>query len=373
VASSTSTEVRKVTGSTSVAALTGDGDLVDMFLVRTGTNTAQFKWTGPAWGARLTLFKKDTFQCTQTSTTVTLGRPICTVVKASAANTLPELDGNADVLQQPPTGGGWVIVGKLSDFLEASSEYFVAISSATNLPFVDTDSCNFGDGYLPWASNTATVPGQLLASYYYRHYSRITLWLDPAGETAAGSYSMDVAGTFAVPASTCRDVVDVVGSPVQKPFDFSFAPAVPAGTPNVSCAASGFTVRQQFFYTWSPQCSGSAVVTTCDLTYVNTAIEVFVVDACSGGDTCVAAATEPIACSDDDCGSGVYSSRVTFTATAGATYLVRLTSSSVGGTQDGTIKFTCTPTPPSADLNGDGLVDGADLAILLGQWGPVGN
>jgi hypothetical protein len=29
-----------------------------------------------------------------------------------------------------------------------------------------------------------------------------------------------------------------------------------------------------------------------------------------------------------------------------------------------------TPPPPSADLNADGLVNGLDLALLLGQWGP---
>jgi len=362
VASSSSTEVRKVTGSTSVAALTGDGDRVDMFLVRTGSNTQQFKWMGPDWGARLTLFKQATYQCSQGNTTVTLGRPICTVARASAAQAYPVLDGSKQVLSD--TGAP---AGLLSDYLVANSDYYVAVSSAANSPWVNRDACNFGDEYLLWA-NTATVPGQLLASLLDRNYSRITRWQDPTGETA-GSYSMDVFGTLTVPASTCRDVADVVGSPVQKSFDFSFAPAVPAGTPNVPCAP-GYTVTRQFFYKWSPQCSGPAVVTTCGLTGADTAIEVFVVDACLG-DACVAAATEPIAC-DDQCGTA-NSSEVTFTATAGATYLVRLTRLIAAGTQTGTIKFTCTPTPPSADLNGDGLVDGADLAILLGQWGPVGN
>jgi len=366
VASSSSAPVGRVSGSTSVAALTGDGDRVDMFLVRTGSNTAEFKWTGPNWGARLTLFKKETFQCTQTNTTVTLGRPICTVVKASATLPLPVLDGNAEVLQQSPTGG-WASDGKLWEKLFPNSEYYVAVSGATNIPYINRDSCSlFGESLL-WA-NTSGAYGQFLAPAEDRTSSRITRWQDPDSE-AAGSYSMVVAGTLTVPASTCRDVVDVVGSPVQKPFDFGFAPAVPAGTPNVPCAP-GYTVTRQFFYTWSPQCSGPAVVTTCGLTGADTAIEVFVVDACSG-DTCAAAATEPIAC-DDQCGTA-NSSEVTFTATAGATYLVRLTRLIAAGTQTGTIKFTCTPTPPSADLNGDGLVDGADLAILLGQWGPVGN
>jgi hypothetical protein len=33
--------------------------------------------------------------------------------------------------------------------------------------------------------------------------------------------------------------------------------------------------------------------------------------------------------------------------------------------------FDCTPIRP-ADLNGDGTVDGADLGILLGNWGNAG-
>jgi hypothetical protein len=32
----------------------------------------------------------------------------------------------------------------------------------------------------------------------------------------------------------------------------------------------------------------------------------------------------------------------------------------------------CQSLPPSADLNGDGVVNGADLAILLGNWGRAG-
>jgi len=366
LASSTSTQVRKVTGSTSVAALTGDGDRVDMFLVRTGTNTAEFKWTGPTWGARLTLFKKDQKPCHQNP----IGHPICTVAMASSDQPYPVLDGSADVFELIATGGGitWVIVGKLWQYLVANSEYYLAVSSATNVPLADLVCTRYPTWpALCWEPNTATLPGQLLASYVHRTHDRMVGWLDPTGETG-GSYSMDVAGTLTVPASTCRDVTDVVGSPAQRLFDFGFAPAVPAGTPNVPCAP-GYTVTRQFFYTWSPQCSGPAVVTTCDWTTANTAIEVFVVDACLG-DACVAAATDPIAC-NDECGVG-NSSEVTFTATAGATYLVRLTS--LGGTQAGTIKFTCTPTtPPSADLTGDGLVDGEDLAVLLGRWGPVGN
>jgi len=363
LASSTSTEVRRVSGSTSVAALTGDGDRVDMFLVRTGANTAAFKWIGPTWGARLTLFKKETATCASSNLSVTVGRPICTVAKASVAQDFPVLNGAAPVIDR--TG---MPLGLLSTYLTPNSDYYIAISGVTNRPLCDNNPCSSATADDADVFDFATGTGQFLASENIRATYRIARWLDPDGE-ASGSYSMEITETFTVPGSTCREVMAVVGGPVEKVFDFNFAPAAPTGTAAVSCAPT-FTVARQFFYTWSPQCSGLAEVTTCGFTAADSAIEVFEVDACTR-DTCAAAATSPIAC-NDQCGTG-NSSRVTFTAAAGSTYLVRLTRLVSAGAQTGTIKFTCTPTPPSADLNGDGTVDGADLAVLFGRWGTSGN
>ena len=100
VAVSTNTAVTKVRGGTSATALVGTPDLVDIYLVKTGSNTSQFKFdmnmgTGgaPAWNARLTIFKRTVVTCgTTTSYYVTLGFPIATVVKASASSPWPILD-----------------------------------------------------------------------------------------------------------------------------------------------------------------------------------------------------------------------------------------------------------------------------------------
>jgi hypothetical protein len=35
----------------------------------------------------------------------------------------------------------------------------------------------------------------------------------------------------------------------------------------------------------------------------------------------------------------------------------------------GTLIIACTPSTPDADINGDGVIDGTDLALLLSQWG----
>jgi hypothetical protein len=332
-----------------------------MFLVRTGTNVTEFKWIGPSWGARLTLFKKDWETCPQSGVTQVLGRPICTV--AAQLGAIPTLNGAAPVI-------GGTSQSNLATYLSPNSDYFVAVSGSTNRPVCDIPQspCTLGHEFDLFAQ--ATGADQYLANPTFRSYGHVVRWINPAGE-ATGAYAMPVAGTFTLPASTCATATEVrvSGNTAEEPFDFDFAPAAPVGTANVRCAPE-YTVARQFFFTWAPQCDGAAEVTTCGLTGADSAIEVFEVDACTG-DACAAAASTAIAC-NDQCGSG-NSSRVTFQSVSGKTYLVRLTRLVPYGTQTGTIRFSCTATSPSADLNGDGIVNGVDLAIFLARWGTAGN
>jgi hypothetical protein len=80
-----------------------------------------------------------------------------------------------------------------------------------------------------------------------------------------------------------------------------------------------------------------------------------------------------IACDDDGCDTGggtIFTSKLQFNVTAGTTYYV-----AVGGYDaawTGSNVEIIPPTAPAcpADLNNDGLVNGADLGLLLGAWGP---
>lgn len=361
VSASVNTQVTRLRGATSSTALVGASDLVDMYLVRTGSNPFTFKMDmnmipggSPSWGARLTLFRKWTVDCgTFTPNWVTIATPVATVSKASASAAYPILDGGALVAGSTTQ--------RLGDVLVANAEYFVAVSGVTDYPMVIAGACDPGTANRAFTS--ATGYGIYLATAA-EAASRLSTWGSPTG-AATGVYEMPTVALYPSPASGCDIAVTVTGSPVTKEFDFGFAPAT---TGTVPCAP-GYTVSREFFYEWTAPCTGDAVITTCGFTSVDTGIEVFAIDSCSG-DACTAAAGIAIAC-NDQCGTANASS-VNFAAVSGTIYLVRLTRLSGSGTL-GSIKFTCDGAPASSDLNGDGIVNGADLAILLGQWGTSGN
>ncbi|MEY2714875.1 MAG: hypothetical protein RIT24_1218 [Planctomycetota bacterium] len=83
-------------------------------------------------------------------------------------------------------------------------------------------------------------------------------------------------------------------------------------------------------------------------------------------------AASVIACDDDGCtgGAAPYTSRLTFDVVAGTTYFI-----AVGGFDEfvtGPFRLEIgVPVPPAnpADINSDGVVDGADLTMLLSAWG----
>jgi hypothetical protein len=81
-----------------------------------------------------------------------------------------------------------------------------------------------------------------------------------------------------------------------------------------------------------------------------------------------------VACSNDACST---QSKVTFTPTCGQTYLIAVGSrtDAEGIYSQGIGSFTivqggsCGTSCP-ADLNSDGAVNGDDLGVMLGAWGP---
>jgi hypothetical protein len=128
----------------------------------------------------------------------------------------------------------------------------------------------------------------------------------------------------------------------------------------------GVGMLNDVFFVYESTGNGTVTLETCspDTTF-DTRLAVYVAGCGS---------IMPYACNDDAAGCGVLS-YLTFEATCGGEYLIQL------GSYDGTTGLaalsvsqagTCGP-PCSSDLDGNDSVDGADMAILLGQWGGVGS
>ena len=129
----------------------------------------------------------------------------------------------------------------------------------------------------------------------------------------------------------------------------------------VGCESDGN--RQIFndvWFSWTADCSGEVTISTCDSADFDTWIAAYS-DGCEG---------TVIACNDQNDACGGFTSRMSFVATAGDTYLLQVGSWNSNDWGSGLLAVTCPGSP--GDLNGDGLVDGADLAQLLGGWGQPG-
>ncbi len=353
IVGSTPTGTTKIRGQTTGGLLLV-ADPVDMYLVKTGSNVFSFKvdmdmGTSPAWSARLCLFRKRTVLCQSVS--VNLADPIATVTKVSAAVPYPVLDGSVYLANFPTT--------RLGDLLLPNTEYYVAVCGATSLPIGLRETCSTGT---PLTIYQGAAAFGISAATSNEIPYRLSDWYVPT-TSGAGDYSMPTTGVYPLAASTCSLPVHLVGSWARPAFDFGFAPAIAS---TINCAQ--WAVNREFFYVWTPNCTGDATVTTCGETLADTGLEVFDVCGCAT-DTCLAALSCPIACNDDTCN---YQSKVTFAVQSGRSYLVRLTRVYSTTNPLGYVSFACAPSGGTADVNGDGIVDGGDLALLLGAWGTAG-
>ncbi|HMN97730.1 MAG TPA: integrin alpha [Phycisphaerales bacterium] len=127
-------------------------------------------------------------------------------------------------------------------------------------------------------------------------------------------------------------------------------------------------LQSDVWYRYTATCTGALTFSTCGSAGFDTVIAVYAgcpislpTGACLLGDG-------PIACVDDTPGCGGFTTRVTIDAVENQCFLVRL-GGYLGAQGVGTLKVIC---GCLADLDGSGMVDGADLGILLGQWGGPG-
>ncbi|MCX5640613.1 MAG: hypothetical protein NT059_07365 [Planctomycetota bacterium] len=186
------------------------------------------------------------------------------------------------------------------------------------------------------------------------------------GHSTAGSGTLNVScgagGGGGTPNDTCATAT--IAHPGANAFDNTLAVSNPPTAPSGGCLGDGFFNDVWFSYT--PAFNGSVSISTCAGASFDTRLELW--SGCPG-----LSGSTVIACNDDYCGN---LSAITASLTCGGTYWIRIGSWGSAGFGSGTLTLVeaavpCT-SPCPADLNHDGVVGGADLGILLGNWAGSG-
>ena len=132
------------------------------------------------------------------------------------------------------------------------------------------------------------------------------------------------------PGDLCADAEAITGEGV---FAFDNRGATTDGNPYDGCEDLTFQtteIANDVWFCWTAPCDGRVTVDTCGGTTVDTQIGVF--------EGCDCPTANLVDCTDDPC---VYQSRVTFTAEAGQSYLLRLGTSPFVSGGEGTFTITC--------------------------------
>lgn len=158
----------------------------------------------------------------------------------------------------------------------------------------------------------------------------------------------------------CAAAVDITGSVA---FSTVGATDSTTGTIPASCDdGAGTSMQRDIWYRIFAQCTGTATVSTCGASF-DTRVAVY------QGFTCPTASSVPVGCDDNTTGCAGNGSQVTWQANAGSVYYIRV-GSPIAASGTGQLVYSCVEVPLCpADLDGDGVVGGGDLGVLLGAWG----
>jgi hypothetical protein len=148
-----------------------------------------------------------------------------------------------------------------------------------------------------------------------------------------GTFTIDLAPP--PPGDDCASAVPLVGT---GSFPFDNRGATTDGLPDAACAEfSSPEVHDDLWFRWTAPGNTRYQVETCGFTAFDTKLAVYADQVCPP--------TGPLACSDDVCS---LQSRVTFVATGGASYLIRVGSFMAGTQGQGELSITPIGTPSPA-------------------------
>jgi hypothetical protein len=156
--------------------------------------------------------------------------------------------------------------------------------------------------------------------------------------TSTGSYEL----TFSVPPPPGAG--DLCGSPLiavtgANAFDLTGNTTGPEGQSEAACLAFGTDdITNDEWWTWVADCTGTATVTLCGGTAVDTKVAAYNGSGCPGGPA--------LACNDDTCG---LQSQIGFAVTNGSSYTIQLGTFPGAGAGAGTFTISCAGVIPPED------------------------
>ncbi len=318
-------------GSTSAGILVPDPvDLIEIYIADPAAFVFSLSFIAQQWDNRLFLFRGEGH-----GTDNPLGEPL--LMSDNIADDFGYVTYTAGLGN---AGGG--ITNALSSIGESflPGRYLIAICGNTSAP-----------------RTTAFPYSPIFSTPFVEYGTRInstTAWSwNLPTTTTSGGWGWYASGVVALPPDNCIDAQVVTGSG-SYPIDNTLA------LPIAGQAGPCVPLSRDVWYRLHLDCGQTIRVSTCNTVNFDSVIVVY-----SGE----CANLVQVACNDDFSGCGL-TSYVEFCSNQCGTgeYLVRVGSYSSGGGGSGSIEFECIGEPASPDLNGDGVVNGADLTILLSGW-----
>jgi len=174
-----------------------------------------------------------------------------------------------------------------------------------------------------------------------------------------------------IPHNTCANALPIFNGVTA----FTNLGATTNGPTVTGCNLGNYDqIGSDIWYSYTATCTGPLRVSTCNTANFDTKIAVygpgFLGLSCPSGSQFTTGVL--LGCNDDASGCSGWTSDLTVNVVAGSNYRIR-----IGGFNaqqgSGTVLIECGAVPCPADLNGDGVVNGADLGAMLNQWGTGGS
>ncbi len=340
-------QATKVNGATS-SALVGSPDLIDLYEFEFDPSASGWSIEcRPGWDVELFLFRD-------------YGQGVVHLV--AAADDISATDNGAKLTSLD-----------VSVDTSSSARYFLGVTGSGAQPGYTNPTTGAFIKCFP------TLPTNWTGVLTSPQNPRFDSWIGTI--STAGSYSNDVTGIQIILSDGCSDAalladgLNLLDNTSATTTDLNY---------DMSCSWNGTSgMGKDVWFVYEPACAGSATVETCDLIDFDSVIVVYEVEA---GGACPSSPA-PHACNDDGSGCAGYSSTVTFPVDLCHRYFIRVGGycgspgtnglCASGDSGSGSLRLSppvCSPScPPSSDVNGDGIVDGADLSILLSTWGTDGS